>query len=597
MLTLHFLLDRLASRDKSSPHLSSMEYFEQSDPEGLRVPCLITADTKLPYDPNSFLVYPESEGWRLHHDYRLELHGSQGAPRQDLAAFLQSWLFFGLIGATIQVDGRPVLREDKLRDGEFLVTNNLAAAFREWVDWERWHPEGQQVRQVEVGYILSTARQVVRRNCGLDIVTKSVSYSASIGHPQYVPDQLALLLMVVGETLSTILVGIMEDAIARTALLNAGLGDGWGPPRWVLAQMEKEGWCPRDVRLIHDQLGAHATPLLSAYITSVKSAPAVLRHQGCTEDVCRLKDYQRHGGLRGQNCLPNCKSAWDGSCKLAGPDMDSVMEILGSSSYNSEEKTWSCFPVLRFRPKIPDEPESIDLEVCRIETNSLPPEDFATISHVWNGCWAHPDENNKMPLCRLRLLKYLIRHSNHGQDMYFWMDSLIMPGPDYGDKEMRRQFRKVAIAQIFQIFQKAKYTIVLDQTLANSPKGDPPELTAKACLSHAWLGRLRRLLESHLKTEPSNEGSILDSQETRYQIYRLMSAPVNTLNWVQSGDFSANSAIIQASTLKTRKRTTVIANAWKAFRWEVSSATFLLASLKTSSGYFSFTASRPDNRN
>lgn len=214
----------------SCTHLFNMEYFVSSDEShrrGPEVSLLTSTDIELPKSSNAFHAFPGRHGWKVHHDYRLEARPSRTSV-QDLASFLQSWLFFGLVSSIIQANGQPILRVFDLYNGEFLDTRKLTHAIQTWRDWETSNVESEHLRQANFAYILSTARHVVRRNSVL-----------SSSRPHAVPDELELLLMVLGETLTTVTKELLKDTHHGRVVPYEGFDVDWGPPRWTFAQNEE----------------------------------------------------------------------------------------------------------------------------------------------------------------------------------------------------------------------------------------------------------------------------------------------------------------------------------------------------------------------
>lgn len=501
-----------------------MNYFasdEAPEPRGPRVPCLITTGTSIPKDPTSFHAYLAEGGWKLHHDYRLEAHPSH-TPGQSLSVFLQSWLFFGLVSATVRDGGGPILQAvDLVRDG-LLDTSKLGPAFREWAHWEMDNPKGRPTRQIKVAYMLSTAKHVVRRNFGLDVFTKRAGYSASNDDPQHISDELPLLLMVVGETLSAVSRSIMDATEHRTVVAHDDLDEGWGPSRWAFAQMEKYGWCPHDIRLVHNHFGSQATPLLSTYMASDRSTSSMVQHRRCTENVCDFRESQRLRGLQSNCCLPDCKVANSGSCGAVGPDMKAILDHLLNSSLSSQTERWSGIPVLRFRSANPDQSDPIELEVHLLESQDVVFDQLVAISHAWNDDWGN-DQANKLSSCRLRYLQRIMQDISHGRDLYFWLDTLIVPSLAHERDSRRDQARENAMSHIMEIFQHAKHIVVLDETLARSTAPRSPEIVAGSLLNRAWMGSLLALQGVYVNAEQKETGGSSNSPGSQVYVDQFLS--------------------------------------------------------------------------
>jgi len=86
------------------------------------------SSTDIPNNWQTFHDYPKKHGWALGHNYELQLDQST-EPRMNLATFLQSWLFYGLVFTVVQRDHRPILQFEELntRDHGGLSTATLGS--------------------------------------------------------------------------------------------------------------------------------------------------------------------------------------------------------------------------------------------------------------------------------------------------------------------------------------------------------------------------------------------------------------------------------------------------------------------------------------
>lgn len=554
-----------------------MEYFESTEQSylgDLQVPYLTKPDIEPPNNASSFHAFPAENGWKLHHDHKLQVHPGR-IPRQALAPFLQSWMFFGLVGTTVQVNGQPVLRTAELHNGRFLDVRKLAHAVRRWADWER-SSEGRQSRQAEIAYVLSTARKVVHRNCVLDMITKGVGYSTLEDHPQFVPDQLALLLMILGETLSMVSTRIMEDATSHRTISYEDLEGGWGPSRWSFMQMRKFGWCPYYIRLLHHRFESHAAPLLSAYMTSHTNMTSTLEHQRCTEYVCRLKQSELSNGLQNSDsyCLPECRDSNRGTCEMVGPDMVTVRNILGRNIKFRPRKTWRGIPVFRFWPESSDKSQSVELEAHHLKTKDVHSGNFVAISHVLGDGWGN--RGGKLPTCRLRYLKRMIRSIAFGQDLYFWLDTLVEPIYLAHHDRDGGWARNIAMSQVFEIFHNARYMIVLEDAEPYSLKESSSLNMTRAYLNRAWMDRLWTLQTWYSTVGQGDNAKSFSHQPFLDDALTLGQFGTSTETQIRSyldiGNMPEKHSELQTSSSsgERSKHTMLVANAWRVARWMVS---------------------------
>lgn len=393
---------------------------------------------------------------------------------------------------------------DKLQSGPgWLNTKALNPALERWVEWEIKNPANLWARMIQAEYILEKARNVVRKNCGYDVERDRVEYHTDLGEvARHLTDEKAMALMTLGETLWQVKARILHEAEMASQKFNVSLegwhgddNDGWGPPRWVFIHMREDKWCPRAIRLLEGQLRSNATLLLQAYYAYKGAKRMIDRHTECTNDKCEartLNDRNEYSPL----CVPGCPNEHDPhGCEMVGPDMDEVRRILvaeSSSQYVSE------IPVLRFRN--PDyENQGVKLEVTALPKEGHAP--FATVSHVWSDGWGNEKENT-LHTCQLQFIRRQLQRLNRGEDVLFWMDTLLVPVKEDQMSDQEKAIKKKAIRQIFDVFQHSTCTIVLDDGLCErDPSRDTQTKTAMMILASGWMRRLWTLQEAFLSSD------------------------------------------------------------------------------------------------
>lgn len=462
--------------------------------QGIQVEYVRSDHVRPPRTKSEFHAFPETMGWRVADDYKLEI-APNASSSSTFDSFLQAWLFFGLVSAVVQEDEQPVLEFDKLHSDRWLHTKCLNDALQIWVNWERRNSDGLWFRMVQVDYVLERARQVVRRNCGYDFKTREVVYSTDPDDvSRHLTDEKAMALMTLGECLCAVKAKIMEDN--GSANLAGWHGDdddggGWGPPKWVFTEMEKDNWCPRNVSLLKGQFRSNATLLLQAYHVYKGSRMTVERHERCDGSNCKVKSEDSRGQYTNP-CRTGCKlsAALDG-CQMVGPNPEDVIKILQSAE-ELKEQGLSGIPVLRFRDS-----HSVELEVLPLPLKMREP--FATISHVWSDGWGN-EKSNTLRTCQLQFIRRQLQRLHPGKDILFWMDTLVIPVQEVKPDDGMKKLKKVAIGQISTVFQRSDYTIVLDNGLcaSDSREEDMPTQTAMKILTSRWMTRLWTLQEAFL---------------------------------------------------------------------------------------------------
>lgn len=533
---------------------------------------------QFPQNPADFHAFPERRGWKVKDDFGLE---PESAETCDLAEFLQAWLFFGLISTVVQVDSRPALEFDQLVRGRFLCTRNLHDAIKRWAKWEAGHQDGLRLRMIQITYILERARRVMQKNCAY-VPPDEVWYSQDTG-PLSMKDEVALVLMCLGETLSEATARIIkENKVGMTGWYDADEQDGWGPPRYIFKQMDKEEWCPFAMRLLKGQFRSNATMLVAAYY-AYRNTDRMTKHhksEGCTPERCEVRSKDRNNKYENKHL---CKQ---NNCEAFGPASDQILKILR----NGNE-----IPLIRFGN---DRGDQIEFEVAAFEQGHLP--EFVTISHVWSDGWGN-EGVNKLNHCQLRFIQRQIKMATRDPFKYFWMDTLIVPvwtdslncannmtngthsGFDMGEV---KELKKKAIRQIFQVFDASKWTIVIDNGLFSMNPGleETPAEAAMKILASVWTRRLWTLQEAYLSQEiffTFQEGgrgtnSLLSLRKIQEDLD--MKGKDHGSGLIRNVQRQLSHVILQDEAKErsadrkkdlTRNASIIVANVWRAARWRV----------------------------
>ncbi|ORY59284.1 uncharacterized protein BCR38DRAFT_527229 [Pseudomassariella vexata] len=531
----------------------------------VRVQCqtdLLKGQLSPPENFEEFYSFPENCGWKVGNDFKIQPLGK--GKQTNLAVFLQGWLFFGLAFTVVQEGGKPNMGLKDLTTSTYLSTRCLNKKLDAWSTWEKKNLDGLKFRMIQVGWALDLARQVLRKNCAY--INDRVEYDDDIEDPLHIDDKHALVLMCLGETLSEAKANIMASQGARVKLDGWHADDhaGWGPPRFVFQAMTKDGWCRRAMQLLKGQLSSNATMLIAAYYAYHGSSRMDENHEKCTAEECRFnpKDYTKH--------ILTCTN-----CDPLGPSQEAIMQIL--------EEDGDDIPLLHFRK------DPFRLEVVRFRPKEDDDKiDFVAISHVWSDGWGNEDKN-ELYTCQLQFIQRQIQRAigPETSDVPFWMDTLIVPvGPS-----VKQHLKRKAIRQIFEVFEKSKYTIVLDNGLKamNRGKPDNPAEAAMRILSSVWMRRLWTLQEAYLSRQiliPFEEGEkntnnlvALDALEGELRrvtegptsgVIRLIKDHLSHIMMGEERQYRKNGL---GDFLKKNpaNAATVVANAWRAARWRSTS--------------------------
>ncbi|USP81484.1 uncharacterized protein yc1106_08758 [Curvularia clavata] len=483
-----------------------------------------------------FHGFVENQGWTFDPvAYEVKSKGmsdERELSKYERTAFpqlMQSWLFFGLIAAVVYDDfdnsrefqWTRLLSEDENK----INTAQLSQMLEEWRRWEmrKENKAGQNMRMIRAQLALDVAKLVVKNHSPTGRARKGLDLD----------DNLALSLMILGETLTSAKAKIIEQVGFKARDWYGDASIGWGIPLVIMDKMDKDSWCPRTKKLLTAQLRKNATALLSVYISHREQR--FEGHENCDEnEPCKRKSEDRrfadkyatkhhpmclHDRDRQKHRIHPChpetgccveleknqrlKEQWRAeedhhtlpTCRTPCTDMVGVEDMEEVVKIIMVDR----IPLLRFKDTRSNE---IKLEVI----DSATCQDYATISHVWSDGYGNPDDN-KLWRCQLAYFRDLLiqaqtqrnRQSGGGfhntpKPLPFWIDTLAIPVSDE-----YKSARKKAVSQIYKVYSRARYTIVIDNGLSNMAWDHQDyTTTAMRILASGWMRRLWTLQEAYL---------------------------------------------------------------------------------------------------
>jgi hypothetical protein len=471
-----------------------------------------------------FYNFPGNNGWSVEKEkYALSNNALGGSKSLLKSELLQSWLFFGLISFVVQGQDGPLLEFEDLLDEEslnldFLSTQKLPKALDDWEQWEMKNKETAKVRMVRAELALEYAHRIVRKNCAFDSEDSEGAQSPSPNDPDFLGDEVALSLMVLGELLTAAKARIISKLNSKMRGWHKDDERGWGPPGYVIKQMKGRKWCPRTIHLLQGQLGSNATLLLAAFETHklVEISDVHVRRR-CTKDACMVisEDGAAEHPLNQEAPQDGPKSKYEPKhvigcpgtgCPMVGPEMDRVYQILRAQNNNNEDRR---FPVLEVHENCDGNLEMLVGEWT--QGQDIP---FATISHVWSDGLGNEDKN-QISYCQFKfissLLKKVTQSSPNDQEepgirmIPFWLDTLLIPVrsteadlPDPGDFD---ELKRKAIRQIYEIFRASTHCIVIDRGLLSIDSSGTPWKNVMKIFGSGWMRRLWTLQEAYLSKD------------------------------------------------------------------------------------------------
>lgn len=494
---------------------------------------------------HNFHTFPEEVGWEFKDDR--ELSPIVKGTATDINHFLQSWLFFGLLETVIQLpQNRNLILGDFLsEDRGSIDTKRLSGYLEEWRNHEVDMKDDHTIRMIRTQVALDRAREVVRDHCSMD----GQHYRKQQIHPE-----LCLSLMVLGETLSNAKSKIVEKLGCNIRGWYGDATEGWGSPECLLEKMKNTGgWCPGTLRVLRGQLKSMATSLLAASYSHDAEILKQRSHINCNDaHPCQHTPVDGHGKYQRRH-TPQCPNAKE--CRSIGPLIEDILTTIEGDNY----------PLL-----------SYDGELGTVTVHSCEPhQHYATISHVWADGYGNPDKN-ELWQCQLNFFQNLFRElpgGKHRGKLYFWIDTLAVP---VGRSKRERELRDRAIKKIHDIYNKARYTIVVDDALTQMGQGTTYEGAAMRILASGWMRRLWTLQEAYVSRRlmfafKYNQLKNLDDLEDTYnKASDVLTSSIATAARDYFHNMLGQHRNARMSELSSSSGSGLLASVWRASQWRVS---------------------------
>lgn len=409
---------------------------------------------KEPYNhKGEWLDYPDTQGFNLDH---IRFHTFHHYSPESVPAFLQSWLYFGLLFSILPI--KPTvsdfLTEDE-KGRKFITTSELPIYLTKWKLHAKALSKEERLSLWRKNFlILDEARSTINVVAGWP-ETMILSYNPL----PPVSREVALSFVLLGQVLEVANRQILNPETQESRFL-------WAEGSLLVEHMEIQGWCPFLVAGVD-----HSLSVEGKYFAATMGPPKVQRnHRKCTDNIC----LYRSPGI--QHVTPTCK------CIMFTPDIDKMEEILAENR----------LPLLRFVTKPGF--EGGRLEVVRGEEGAK----YVAMSHVWSDGLGNFDGNSMLG-CQLSRIQKAVDSLYHDElSLYdsntpsvpFWMDTLLIPN----DPKLEK-IKKDTIINMTQIYKNANNVLVIDSEVATcSLTSDPLEVLHCILLSN-WLRRLWTLQE------------------------------------------------------------------------------------------------------
>ncbi|KAJ5959917.1 uncharacterized protein N7479_007067 [Penicillium vulpinum] len=445
----------------------------------IQVPCL----SPEPYDGIDFSTYPERVGWDI---TRLLAGDFSQHPAELTGAFLQNWLYFGVLW---EVFG-PIIKGAKKNyvklqegtaygiitiaslDDQILQLTSLITSLVQGGD----AISGQAIAHRIVNCLTTVSRFCRLATCEGDSRPGFAVWPLS--------PEVDLSIRALSHRLAWNLPFGALGMVMRTSTAGLQFPCAWFP----LARMQQMGWCPSEVAMVE-----HTFTSASAYYASQLERPpsAVQRDHGeCTKKLCVARQINE-ATYRTAHTEVECE------CQHLGPAMDEVVSIIESGGV----------PLLSITPT-KKEPY-LKIEVERYSGLKR----YIAFSHVWSDGLGNPTANT-LPKCQLLRIRDLLneilagissadlvnrlafgdlwKKKFHGPSISFWMDTMCIPvAPEH------HELRSKAIRGMKAVYERAFRVLVLDSDIQECSTRGYTQSFMRTRMS-AWMRRLWTLNEGVL---------------------------------------------------------------------------------------------------
>ena len=364
-------------------------------------------------------------------------------------AFIQSWLFFGVL---IETFARLEISLDlhdfvTMTDGRaYLTLQSLEKYMLQWEALERNNEASARDRnRANVDECLDLADMLAQENLRRQ---RRYEFIWSL------TSQCALSIHLLHEALRHAWGSIYIGTDKLVATTGAGLSSDLPENR-----MREMGWCPSEIAMLQSRYSV--TGRYFACMLRRRGRP--MRHADCTEIICNASQIDDSTYVT-QHTTANCQCAHIGVNSL---ELGSVLK---------EGK----IPRISIRPSVGAQ-EQVGLHIV----DSGP---YVAISHVWAHGLGNA-QSNSLPLCQIRklheyveALSEITKNLKNVGSVAVWIDTFGVP--------LDRQTRKLALKLLPQTYAKSTCCLVIDEELRQVSRESSLEELCMRLVFSTWARRL-----------------------------------------------------------------------------------------------------------
>ena len=419
--------------------------------------------------------YPKIRGWDVESwwekgDLR-RAHSSLSSEKmsafsvgQQVAAMVQSWLYYGFLEAVLgkTVSTSYLLWHDS--DGQpYLHSDGLAFAFMAW-KIEIWQMDVAEVQDI-YDRTYQNFEVVAAAIQQLLLWTDSGTEPGLWTREHFPGFCEAIIALTPSINRLADVVCMVRDQIHSISgdrmVVMTGLSDAISERQSRLVQ---RGWCPFLIKYCEIKL--HYSVL--DWLDGSQMVDTSGGHNLCDEIDC-VRNNIDTSTYKPLHFTESC------DCTLAAPNLQEVLDIIDAGDT----------PVMQ----VIQEPYT-QLKVTR--QSSKRAGTYVAISHVWVDGLGSTTEAG-LPKCQLERLGDLVDKATDTKGASFWIDSLCIPSL----KEQRRK----SIGLLRNIYQYALKVVVIDRVIQECPENASTERLLWSVVTSPWMQRLWTYQESYLATK------------------------------------------------------------------------------------------------
>lgn len=358
------------------------------------------------YDRGPFISYIDRSTWTLDKVFNHQNHGISTA---STLAFLQTWLFFGLVHEVFREFPHDDDWIENAGGCKLLSTKQLRSLL------STWDHEDLDTRNDFWNHIKECLKVT------MDVINQlSILRSTLLESP--IVFSVVLLYDLIEKNL-----GIKDDAYrsAGGLHLNASI--------YLQSRMLNDGWCRNDVCRLSSQLD-----LSALFLASYLERPEPERdHRGCSERLCSVSQVDEANYVTLHE-----RSRCEGDCPNVTAHQDELFSILRKG----------VIPLVSYN-MVGGE---VRFKIVEHTLNAR----YVAISHVWSHGLGNP-HGNSLPQCQMHRISQMVNHLYDGEEVdatLFWIDTVCCPTdpPEATD---------LAIQYMRKTYSDAEKVLVLDEYL------------------------------------------------------------------------------------------------------------------------------------